>query len=400
MGRAKSEWLESTERGWAECDKLVCAECVADAYLKDVIASDVSGNACDYCGCTASDPVAAPVRCIQEEVANAVDFFYCEPAAAGVPYDSGEGGWLIEPVSTTEVLLSLGLYCHADLFDDIDGAFLTTAWVPSSQGHWASSHAHELLYAAWKEFTEIVKHHTRYFFSLSRAEDNVVQQQPDPAELLARIGDYVKKLALCKHLEMGSSLYRARVWADQHVLPDAASIGAPPPDKAAAGRMNPAGIAYLYLATEPQTAFAETLSRPPCIGAVGRFKACRDLRVLDLAALPKKPSIFDSGHRDEWTELTFLEGFVGAITIPIAKDGREHVNYVPSQVVSEYFAKVFRDADGAQLDGIIYPSTVRPSGQNVVLFPNDWGEFGEKVLFESGWTSSIEDWPALQAELN
>ncbi|MDC6296221.1 HEPN-associated N-terminal domain-containing protein [Ralstonia pseudosolanacearum] len=400
MGRAKAEWLESTERGWSECDKLVCADCVEDAYLKDVIANNVFGNTCEYCGRTAPDLIAAPVLCIQEEIASAVDFFYCEPSAAGVPYESREGGWLIEPTSTTDVLLSLNLECHDDLFDDIEGLFLTTDWVPSAKGHWASSHAHELLRAAWEAFTEIVKHRTRYFFSLPTAEDDSESKQPEPAELLARIGDYVKNFALFKHLEASTSLYRARVWADPDVLPDAASIGAPPSEKAAAGRMNPAGIAYLYLAREPQTAFAETLSRPPCIGAVGMFKTCRSLRVLDLVALPTKPSIFDSGHRTEWTELTFLKGFVDAITIPIAKDGREHVNYVPSQIVSEYFAKVFRDADGEQLDGIVYPSTVRPSGQNVVLFPNSWGEFDDKVSFESGWTSTIDDWPALQAELS
>ncbi|WP_455279066.1 HEPN-associated N-terminal domain-containing protein [Cupriavidus necator] len=399
MGRVKAAWEKSQERGWSECDSLVCEECVEDEHLKSVIAANVTSHTCDYCNRTAKELIGAPVACIQEEVANAVDFFYCEPTAAGVPYETREGGWQTELRSTTDVLMSLSLDCHDDLFRDIEEAFLTNFWAPSAQGHWASSHVHELLSGSWESFVELVKHRSRYFFSLPPFEDDGGNRELEPTQLLGRIGECAKSLDLCKLLDVNSPLYRARVWDDPNLMPDAESIGPPPPDRAAAGRMNPAGIAYLYLATEWQTALAETLSRPPCVGAVGTFRARRDLRVLDLAALPTMPSIFDSDRRWEWTELTFLTGFVEAITIPIAKDGREHVNYVPSQVVSEYFSKVFRDEDGQQLDGIIYQSTVRPTGQNVVLFPDEWGEFDDKVLFESGWTRSIADWPALHAEL-
>jgi RES domain-containing protein len=65
----------------------------------------------------------------------------------------------------------------------------------------------------------------------------------------------------------------------------------------------------------------------------------------------------------------FIEDFVGSISSPAKKDGREHIDYVPSQVVSEFFAKAFRRASGEAIHGMVYPSAVKPGGRNVVLFP-------------------------------
>ena len=70
--------------------------------------------------------------------------------------------------------------------------------------------------------------------------------------------------------------------------------------------------------------------------------------------------------------------------MPVRKDGMEHVEYVPSQVVCEFFAQVFgRKDDGRPVDGIAYRSAVVPDGQNVVLFPpkgrRTWQDFAELV---------------------
>jgi hypothetical protein len=43
--------------------------------------------------------------------------------------------------------------------------------------------------------------------------------------------------------------------------------------------------------------------------------------------------------------------------------------YVPSQIVSGFFAQVFRTQEGVTLDGVIYPRAVMPGGTNLVLFP-------------------------------
>ena len=94
---------------------------------------------------------------------------------------------------------------------------------------------------------------------------------------------------------------------------------------------------------------------------------------MNLAQLPPLPSIFDTNSRQEREELLFLEAFVDEIKKPIEKNGTEHIEYVPTQVVSEYFSLVFGLKNGECLDGILYPSAVHPSGRNLVLFPTERG---------------------------
>jgi|SRR5471030_15803 len=74
---------------------------------------------------------------------------------------------------------------------------------------------------------------------------------------------------------------------------------------------------------------------------------------------------------------------------------REHVDYAPSQVVSEYFALVFQsDGDGSKLDGIVYPSAVRPGGRNLVLFPTArrWVREFSSVAFSTAHEISLHTW--------
>ncbi|ASF45484.1 RES family NAD+ phosphorylase [Methylovulum psychrotolerans] len=75
------------------------------------------------------------------------------------------------------------------------------------------------------------------------------------------------------------------------------------------------------------------------------------------------------------------------ISKPVTKDGSEHIEYVPSQVVSEYFALVFQPAKGKNLDGILYPSSVHSGGRNLVLFPSErtFEPIFDQVGFLSGW---------------
>lgn len=178
-------------------------------------------------------------------------------------------------------------------------------------------------------------------------------------------------------------------------------MGAPPNEIANAGRMNPAGISYLYMSFESGTAYAEVLGRPPCGAVVARFVSKKDLKVLDLSALPGIPSMFDDKNRREYEVLTFLYKFVNEITRPLQKDGREHIEYVPSQVVSEYFCRMFKLNRKTKLDGIVYPSAVRRSGKNIVLFPveNSLAGFPQIVDFTEGQKKHFPTWGELSKEL-
>lgn len=370
MGVAKRLWMEAQERGWSAPEKHVCAQCVNDEYLEKLVSENVVERQCDYCHSTTRAASAAPLEIILEPIADALFAHFADPSSAGLPRDSGE--WVGEEsiTDTQDALLSLGLEVEEALFDDIAGSFDNDAWFPCADGHWLELHEHEELDYAWSAFVRHVKHRSRYFFTRNPYETSSSPgERYGPDALLKRIGNLVEILGLVAHLPAGTTLHRVRRVAEGGQLQTFEEMGPPPEDRVAAGRMNPPGISYFYLAMQPETALAEVLHAPPCYAAIGEFSTKSELLLLDLTRSPPQPSIFDSSRREEREGLIFLDHFVEAISAPVGKDGREHLEYVPSQVVCEFFAQVFRTKKGKQLDGIVYRSAVRPAGRNTVLFP-------------------------------
>jgi len=392
MGLVKNESIEDQERGWSEIeDKYVCDECVADQFLKSEIRSAVVAKQCDYCEREADEPVAAPVGVVQSRIGETVTNFFGEPTESGCPYDQG---WIIEPTDTEDVLLTVELDCNDELFADIKEAFTIDDWIPVANGHWLSLHPNESLRYSWDRFSRWVQHETRFFFSqVSYSADDYCPQEIDGRQVLPVIGELAADLGLIAIVPKNQVFYRVRQRrADSDWVPNADTMGAPPPEKASAGRMNPAGISYLYMAVDELTAIREIIGKSAAKVMVAEFKAVRDLRILDLTSLPAKPSIFDGDRREQREGLIFLDHFVAAISQPVEKDGREHVSYVPSQVISEYFALVFQTGNGAALDGIQYPSAVHSGGRNLVLFPTSRtvNRVFSGVEFVQGYTKLVE----------
>jgi hypothetical protein len=81
--------------------------------------------------------------------------------------------------------------------------------------------------------------------------------------------------------------------------------------------------------------------------------------------------LFDIANKELREQALIVRAFVDAISAPVRKDGREHIDYVPSQVICEYLAQVFRPGAGRTLGGLIYPSSVQLGGKNLVVFPED-----------------------------
>lgn len=58
----------------------------------------------------------------------------------------------------------------------------------------------------------------------------------------------------------------------------------------------------------------------------------------------------------------------GDISAHVERDNQIHIEYVPTQVVSEYLRHLFRDADGAPVAGLAWEWARRSGARNVVLF--------------------------------
>lgn len=127
------------------------------------------------------------------------------------------------------------------------------------------------------------------------------------------------------------------------------------------GRANPAGFAYLYLATDPETAMAEMR---PWVGesiTLGMFETVESLRVVVCQTLPEDilQRYCEKDHTPDEIERFVWNDIARAFSRPVERDDEEKF-YLPTQILAEAFK-----AEG--FDGVSYPSGLA-QGTNLVLF--------------------------------
>lgn len=187
--------------------------------------------------------------------------------------------------------------------------------------------------------------------------------------MLDWLRDIVQHSDMIRTLPVDKIVYRVRSHTRTETCDTWDSLGSPPNLYAPSNRMSAAGISVFYGAYEMATAVVEaSASAPQDLILTGAAWTCsRPLHLLDLSALPEVPSLFKAS-RDERGAILFLAEFVKSITAPVEHDGRERIDYVPTQILTEYFRNLVKGPGGAPLDGIAYPSARRPRGRSIVIF--------------------------------
>lgn len=237
----------------------------------------------------------------------------------------------------------------------------------------------EYLLSSWGAFADHVKYKQRFFFPRAHAGT----EDTPSASILDSVAHVVSEAGLFKTLPIGTELFRSRQHAPGNVPTVALDLGTPPAGSAVhSNRMSPAGIPMFYSAKDPSSARAETETTDPIKTEMttGRFVTNCELNVLDLADIPSIPSLFDEDKRHMRAGLRFIDGFAAELALPIVRNGQEHIEYVPTQMVSEYFRTIFKLPGGANLDGLVYRSVKRVHGICVCLFLEhaDFGGTGQR----------------------
>jgi hypothetical protein len=142
-------------------------------------------------------------------------------------------------------------------------------------------------------------------------------------------------------------------------------MGAPPKGKAGAGRINPEGISYLYIADIHPTAIAEVR---PWVGASVDVADMKITRNLSIVSLNMRETI-EVDHKD----IDKLNKNMGSMLIslilknyyfsaPIHNDDK--LAYLATQYISEMFKH--KGADGIECESVLHKD-----GVNIALFDID-----------------------------
>jgi hypothetical protein len=357
-------------------DYSVCGKCFEDDYIKEFIQSSAASTLCDFCGRKGRTRlIAAPLDGVVEFMYQAIDREY-KLAADALGWDGAEGGyqgthWDSRDLLEDEIGLSLPNDDDGRLLDILVECFGDQFWCERDP---YALRPDEQLIGSWEKFCDFIKHARRYFFLQQSDKESLGSQEYlTPSELLRFIGETVTEHELVKVLPPGSLIYRARHLQPDKPLSSPYDFGPPSVDKAIrSNRMSPAGIVMFYGSRDAETAIAEIDDDLTLGVAVGTFKFTRQAAILDLTTLPRRFGFFeqqsDSSTVNRYA-LDFLHNFVKSLAAKVEPGEREHIDYVPTQVVTEWFRTAFRHA-GSPLDGILYRSAQRPGGKSAVLFAN------------------------------
>jgi hypothetical protein len=354
-------------------DEFVCGECIEDEGLRDFIEGEARAKVCTFCGAESNDPIAAPLIELLLYISECLDREY-DVAENKLPYESAEGGYIGEVWTTQEVLEQLLI---DELPNDDVGTLMAALCDGLGDRAWCRKHPFSLtddekLNFSWDEFCDLIKHRRRYFFL---REEHADQELYSPLALLNELAGCCERFELVKTLPVGRAMYRARFQKPGEELTSSADLGPPPQDRAImANRMSPPGIVMFYVSDDAETALREIAKDPAHDAgryAIGEFGTLREITYLDLAEIPAIPSIFepipDSLEYDPRSPLIFLNYFAADLSKPIARDRSIHVEYIPTQVVTEYFRTEFLH-DGRPIDGIRYQSARYSDHCSLVLF--------------------------------
>ncbi len=322
-----------------------CPNCIGDAHLRRTVFA-IRGQGPGKCGYCASDGESLL------EPRDLRDYF---ELVIGIYVESDSGRSLVEWLKE-----DWGLFDHPrmdvahtkELLGDItdDGNLVRKHFVPRDIGD-------STTLRQWEDFREELMHRNRYF--------------PIGAPL-DRLKTLVGYLALDVD-DFGLEMYRARIQEQPQPF-TFGEMGAPPAGVASNGRANPAGIPYLYVASDAGTAISELRPHVADAACVAKVNLRSGLRVADLRNPKKTASPFAlediasvALHRKD---LPFLVKLGKELSRPVRQKAA-HIDYLPSQYLCEFIKS-------CGFDGVMYKSSVG-DGVNIALFDPSAGTVASLV---------------------
>ena len=351
--------------------QFVCGDCIDNEGIRGFISAKAASANCSFCRVASDGLIAAPLeevggyinRCLREEYGDALE---------KLPWDGEEKqfigwNWTSDALLTEVIELELPNDDSNVLLDKLVGCLDDITWCElNGLGLTDRKYAQY----NWDYFCDVVIHKRRFFF-LDYGPDPYEPEVYDPGDVLRDIFAFAKETGLFKVLPAGTRLFRARWETAGKRLETPQELGPPPENIAVqANRMSPPGVVMFYASDDIETALLEAAQKPGRF-AVGHWNLLRSAAVLDLTAIPAIPRLFEydpeGGPYLLRRALIFLHHVAEQMSQPVARDDRVHVDYVPTQIVTEFLRARVR-WQGNLIDGIKYSSSMQSSHASYALF--------------------------------
>ena len=372
MGHVK-RWMEEQDDSGFRSDRYfddACDGCIGDPALGVFVSRSGPIDRCDFCGAT--EALGMTVGAL----------FHYMSACLGTEWDDpiNEVGWDKGFDSFVQVLDSDELLEAVD--EPLLNEDLRQEFAFSFQHQWCHRDPYrlehsEMLLHSWGRFAEVAKTQRRFLIGRGSSKPKDARDELlDPIEVLDAVGGAIRQ-ADWRMIGRTSDaeLVRARAHAPNESHRTPSSLGSPPPTAASHNRMSGAGISMFYGAHAEETAIAEIRPGADEAVTIGRWRPGRELVYLDLLGARPIPSLFDMTARIDRTWLRFLAAFADDLARPIGPDDAP-IEYIPTQIVTEFVRDHLQTPDGRPIDAIRYRSAVdEPNGVCWVVFagPSDCG---------------------------
>lgn len=165
-------------------------------------------------------------------------------------------------------------------------------------------------------------------------------------------------------LQKGDILYRSRILPSDKECYDRTQMGCPEKNIATAGRANPVGIPFLYLARDIETTYYEVRASYLDFISVGKFEIQRNLNIIDFHSIIDLYSSFNE-RNGTLASIVARKKAIEAISSDLSRPMRRfdsEVEYVPTQLVCEFCKTMLN------VDGICFESSLHKGYDNYVLF--------------------------------
>ncbi len=311
-----------------------CAECIGDGHLRREIIPEYSSEigTCSYCGTENVQLVEPKDLRVQFELLTGI---YTADDKGKTLVEWFKDDWAMFEHPQIDVAHAKELL--AEILDDSE--IVRERFSPSELSNSSTLDI-------WETFRDELKHKNRFFLKIDLNLD--------------RLGELLGYLLHPDRIE--PEWYRARIQKDNiPISPD--KMGAAPKNLSTHGRANPAGIPYLYLASELKTAISEIRPHTGEIANVAIFSVVDGLKLVDLRHPRKTVSPFLlADARDILLlrgDIEFLERLGDELTRPVLPQAAA-IDYIPSQYLCEFIKE-------RGYHGVMYRSSVG-DGINIALF--------------------------------